>query len=527
LEKKVARNFNRLTVFMNSLFIANVLIFTCGGFFTAIAQTTPKISVQLWSVKDDVSKDFEKTLTALSAMGFEGVEFAGDYGPFKNDPKGLKHLLDRLGLKASGAHVGLNQLRSEQFAATVDFFKAIACDRLIIPSDPRAGNIEGVKVLAHELTQLAAQLRPYNMRIGFHNHSMEMADYDGRTFWDVLAQATPQEVILQQDVGWTTYAGKDPAYFVKKYPGRTATTHYKSKSSAKLVTQNSVSVLIPLIGQDAINWADLYDANRRFGGTEWIVVEQEEYPHDLSPMQSVEQSLRGLRKVIDAGGASTQIKHNTLTESEKWNNWKLLFDGENANEWHTYGASSVGAAWQVKDGELQLNAADKQGWQTRGGGDLVSKDEYDNFHLKLEWKIAKAGNSGVFFYVNEDATRFPYAWNTGLEMQILDNREHADGKIVKHRAGDLYDLISAQVEAALPSGEWNQVDIVCYQGQLDFFLNGRPLLSTKLWDGAWQERIAQSKFKTMPGFSVFKKGRIGLQDHGDHVSFRNIKVKSL
>jgi hypothetical protein len=218
---------------------------------------------------------------------------------------------------------------------------------------------------------------------------------------------------------------------------------------------------------------------------------------------------------------------NTLSEQEKEAGWQLLFDGQSTAGWHTYGKpGAVGKAWKVEDSTLRLDAAAKKDWQTAEGGDIVTDSEFDNFHLSLEWKIAPGGNSGIMFYVQEDTTRYPYPWSTGPEMQVLDNAAHADAKIEKHRAGDLYDLITSK-ETVKPAGQWNLAEIKSDKGKLQFFLNGEEVLSTTMWDNDWRALIAGSKFKDMPGFGTFQKGRIALQDHGDNVWFRNIKIRRL
>ncbi len=207
--------------------------------------------------------------------------------------------------------------------------------------------------------------------------------------------------------------------------------------------------------------------------------------------------------------------------------WVSLFDGKTTAGWHTYGKSSVGEAWKIADGALYLDTTQKLDWQTKGGGDIVTNEEYENFHLKLEWKIAKDGNSGIIFYVHEDTAKYPYVWHTGPEMQVLDNDGHSDGKIIKHRAGDLYDLISCSKETVKPVGEWNEAEIVSNNGKLDFFLNGSNVVSTNMWDSAWKQMLASSKFKDMKDFGTYKKGRIALQDHGNTVWYRNIRIKKL
>ncbi len=217
---------------------------------------------------------------------------------------------------------------------------------------------------------------------------------------------------------------------------------------------------------------------------------------------------------------------NTLSEQEKNNGWQLLFDGNTTNGWHTYGKQTVGKAWKISDAALHLDASNKKDWQTNDGGDILTDDEFDNFHLQLDWKIAPGGNSRVIFYINEDSVKYKYPWYTGMEMQVLDNDAHPDAKITKHRAGDLYDLIVSK-EVVKPAGEWNRAEIISNNGKLEFYLNGQQTLSTTLWDDNWKNLIAGSKFKDMPDFGTFKKGKIALQDHGDNVWFKNIRIKKL
>jgi hypothetical protein len=218
--------------------------------------------------------------------------------------------------------------------------------------------------------------------------------------------------------------------------------------------------------------------------------------------------------------ANAQQKPNTLSSNEKSDGWKLLFDGKTTKGWHGYNISTMVAAWKVADGALCLDTAQKD------KGDIVSEKAFSNFHLKLQWKIAKNGNSGIIFYVQEDA-KYDATYKTGMEMQVLDNDGHPDGKISKHRAGDLYDLIKSSSEPVQAVGEWNDAEIVSDHGKLTLILNGVTVVATTLWDEGWASLIAGSKFKNMPGFGTFKSGKIALQDHGNVVCYRNIKVKEL
>jgi hypothetical protein len=223
----------------------------------------------------------------------------------------------------------------------------------------------------------------------------------------------------------------------------------------------------------------------------------------------------------------TNTMKDSLSQTEKDSGWEILFDGKNTNKWHNYGKQNVGNEWKIEGGVLHLDASanDKE------GGDLVTNEEYGNFDLKMDWKISEKGNSGIIFYVHEDPAKYRETYQTGIEMQILDNGTptrlgQPDGKLYTHRAGDLYDLMASK-EVAKPLGEWNQVEIKSLNGKLDFYMNGIHTLSTHLWDDNWQKMVAISKFKKMPDFGTFKKGKIALQDHGDDVWFRNIRIKRL
>jgi hypothetical protein len=204
--------------------------------------------------------------------------------------------------------------------------------------------------------------------------------------------------------------------------------------------------------------------------------------------------------------------------------WKSLFDGKSKKGWHIYRGEATGESWQVEDGLLVFNPINKPGVKT--GGDLTTDEEYENYHLSLEWKISEGGNSGIIFGVKEDSM-FKKSYLTGMEMQVLDNNKHPDAKITKHRAGDLYDLISCTKETVKPVGEWNQAEVIYNNNTLQLILNGETVVSTTLGDEQWNKLVAGSKFKTMKGFGTFRKGRIVLQDHGDKVWYRNIKIKEL
>lgn len=217
----------------------------------------------------------------------------------------------------------------------------------------------------------------------------------------------------------------------------------------------------------------------------------------------------------------TSSAQNTLTDQEKKDGWTLLFDGKTMSGWRNYRSDKVSDRWKVSNGELYLDKT-----VTKGTGDIITDKEYKDYELAIDWKISPCGNSGIIFNVVEDA-KFENTYNTGPEMQVLDNTCHPDAKITKHRAGDLYDLISCSKETVKPAGEWNQVRIISKNAKMEFWLNGTKVVEFTMHTPEWDQMVAKSKFNTMPGFGKALKGRIALQDHGDAVWFRNIKIREL
>ena len=221
---------------------------------------------------------------------------------------------------------------------------------------------------------------------------------------------------------------------------------------------------------------------------------------------------------------------NTLTEAEKADGWVLLFDGETSNGWRGFKKETFPSGWEIVDGTLHMIGSGRGEAGASDGGDILYDKEFQNFTLSLEWKISEGGNSGIFYLGQEGDHDF--IWKTAPEMQVLDNDKHPDAKLGKdgnRQAGSLYDLIPAKPQNAKPVGEWNQVEITVYKGTVVHKQNGVNVVEYHLWTPEWNELVAGSKF---PGLNkdwanVASKGFIGLQDHGDDVWFRNIKIKEL
>lgn len=200
--------------------------------------------------------------------------------------------------------------------------------------------------------------------------------------------------------------------------------------------------------------------------------------------------------------------------------WQTLFDGKSTKGWHIFNKAKPATGWGALDGTLTV--VEKE------AGDLVSDAEYENFELELEWKIAEGGNSGVFYNVVE-APQYSATYHTGPEMQVLDDDRHPDAKAGKdgnRTAGSNYDLI-APAKKAKPAGEWNKARLVINKGHVEHWLNGEKVVTYQLWTPEWEQMVKNSKFIDMPDYGKAKKGHIALQDHGDKVWFRNIRVRTL
>lgn len=226
--------------------------------------------------------------------------------------------------------------------------------------------------------------------------------------------------------------------------------------------------------------------------------------------------------LITSSAMAQQV--NTLSSTEKKEGWKLLFDGKTTKGWHTYLQKEVSPAWKVVDGALELDPEAKKSGAP--GGDLVTDGEYENFELSVQWKISEGGNSGIIFMSHEDP-EYKQTYLTGPEMQVLDDAKHPDGKIPKHNSGDLYDLKKSAQSAVKPVGEWNTAKIRKNNNQLTLWLNNVETVNVTIGSDEWKELLANSKFKTWPGFAKFSKGHISLQDHGNKVWYRDIKIHVL
>lgn len=249
----------------------------------------PGIALQLYSVRDDCGKNFDKALERVAKMGFDAVEFAG-YHTYDGKAKALRQKLDDLGLKVAGTHIGTNSLLPQAIGKTIEFHQELGCKYLIVPGDGRFADREKSKELAEIFNTAAETLKKVEMATGYHNHTHEFQKDGDKTYWELFAERTVPEVVLQQDVGWTVAAGVDPVAMVRKYPGRSKIIHCKPT-----VVDGQGKAYI---GEDSVPWKAIFEACEEVGGTEWYTVEQETYPDNKSPMECTELSLAGIKKIL-------------------------------------------------------------------------------------------------------------------------------------------------------------------------------------------------------------------------------------
>ncbi|MCB9898682.1 MAG: DUF1080 domain-containing protein [Planctomycetes bacterium] len=219
-----------------------------------------------------------------------------------------------------------------------------------------------------------------------------------------------------------------------------------------------------------------------------------------------------------ARDADASLPPNTLSDAERASGWTLLFDGRSLDAWRNYKSDAISSGWAAQDGCL-ARVAD-------GAGDIVTRDTYGDFELQVDWKIGEGGNSGIFFAVTEDPDA-EYIFETGPEMQVLDNQGHANGLDPKTSAGSNYALHAPADDVTRPVGEFNHAYILRRGSHVEHWLNGTKLLEYELGSPEWQALVAASKFSQWPGYGVATVGHLALQDHGDAVWFRNLKVRRL
>jgi len=234
-----------------------------------------------------------------------------------------------------------------------------------------------------------------------------------------------------------------------------------------------------------------------------------------------------LAAILIAAPAFSQ-EVNQLSKKEKKEGWTLLFDGKSFDGWRQCNGTAMPSNWVIEDNSMKIfTAPDKKPGQGSNGDILFATKKFKNFELSIDWKAGKATNSGIFYYVREVPGKPIYY--AAPEIQVLDNADATDNKLANHLAGSLYDMLPCDPKTVRPAGEWNTIVVRVKDGAVTHVMNGVEVVKYTLWTPEWDAMVANSKFKSFPGFTegIAKEGYIGLQDHGYACWFRNLKIREL
>ena len=456
------------------------------------------LAVQMYTLRNAGS--LEDQLKIVHDTGIRAVETVGT----QNVPAAeLKRLLHKYGIEPIASHVALADLRDDldQVAAS---HRAVGNTMLVVPylqEEQRPTDAEGWRALGRELGALAARLQPMGMRLAYHNHEFELVEFDGVTGLELLFEAAGPALAVELDLAWVARAGHDPAAFLGRFPGRVFAVHAKDNApEGQAKDEQGFTAL----GQGVLDWNAILPAAAD-AGVQWYIIEHD-LPRDPAAVVAAGASFLGERLATD----------NQLSRQEQADGWQLLFDGKDLSQWRNFKRDGLSDKWVVEDGAIKLSGA--------GGGDILTRSRYQDFDLRLDWKIAESGNSGIMVLADETGE---HIYSHAPEIQILDNERHPDNKLDTRLSGSLYDMIASPAASHRIAGEWNRVRILLDRGQLTVWQNGVRTASVQIGGPEWQRLVAASKFADWPGFAASPGGHIGLQDHGDVVWFKNLKIREL
>jgi len=247
------------------------------------------VALQLYSVREDCSRDLYGTLEAVANMGYDGVEFAGYHGRTAEE---LRKILDDLGLKVAGSHLGINTLMGSELEKTISFNKTLGNKYLIVPALPekmRETKNAWIET-ARLMNKISEKVKPHGMRVGYHNHTIEFTPINGETPWEIFFREAEPDIIMQLDTGnamMGNLTADEVIDIIKKYPKRAVTVHLKEFSATNKKA---------LLGEGDMKWEEFFKACESIGGTEWYIIEQESYAYP--PLECVKRCLENLKRLL-------------------------------------------------------------------------------------------------------------------------------------------------------------------------------------------------------------------------------------
>ena len=373
------------------------------------------------------------------------------------------------------------------------------------------------KRLGWMLTEIGKRTLDLGVPLGYHNHMNAIGERPDEVRW-VLDAADPRYVKLELDIAHYQMGGGDPVKAIREYKDRLLFLHIKDLETPVPGATGDLSRSYRFVelGRGKVDVAGAMKALEDVKFRGWAVVELDKVPGAArTPKESARIAKTYLETLGYSAGAARIVPKSAAA-------WVPLFDGKTLNGWRGYNKPDAASTrWAVEDGMLTVPASGGQ--DTRGALDLITLDTFDQFELAFEWRIASGGNSGVKYFILEDRDSA-----IGHEYQIIDDERHADAKVGPHRqTAAFYDVLPAANRTLKPAGQFNDSRILVNGTTVEHWLNGQRVLHYELSSPALQAAIEKSKFKGIERFGKPQRGHVLLQDHGDRVWYRNIRIRRI
>ena len=458
----------------------------------------------------------------IASCGYRGIQLRSNVLPeFGDKPAALKELLDRHGLTFVALSSGNMRIdpaaEREDIAAHVRkarFVRDLGGTFLQLTDErpKRAVTAADYRRMGRLLTELGRRTADLGVTVSYHNHMNNLGERPEEVR-AVLDSSDATLVKLQLDTAHYQQGGGDPAAAVREYGDRLSFLHIKDLEAPVpgAAGDPSRSYRFVELGRGRVDFRKVFAALDAVNFTGWAIVELDRVPDNArTPRESALISRTYLEKAIGV----------VVGPPPSAGGWTPLFDGKTLIGWRGYRKpDAAGTRWRVEDGMLTIPARDGQ--DTRGALDLITTTPYDQFELAFEWRISRGGNSGVKYFVLEDMDAA-----IGHEYQIIDDERHPDALIGPERqTSSLYDVLTARNRPVRPAGEFNESRIVADGARVEHWLNGTRVLEYQLESPALRTAIEDSKFRSIARFGTRQKGHILLQDHGDAVWYRNIRIR--
>lgn len=466
----------------------------------------------------------------IAACGYRGIQLRSNVLPeFGDRPAALKELLDRHALTFVALSSGNMRIdpavEREDLEAHVNkarFVRALGGRFLQLTDErpKRAVTAADYQRMGRLLTELGKRTADLGVTVSYHNHMNNLGERPEEVR-AVLEASDPKFVKLQLDTAHYQQGGGDPAAAIRAFGDRLSFLHIKDLESpvAGATGDLSRSYRFVELGRGKVDFKEVFAALDEVGFSGWAIVELDRVPDaGRTPKESALISRAYLEQELGRVVGPPPASPTTSSSGP----WRPLFDGISLAGWRGYKKpDATGTRWRVEDGMLTVPAND--GKDTRGALDLITTDTFDQFELELEWRVSRGGNSGVKYFVLEDRDAA-----IGHEYQIIDDERHADAQLGPERqTASFYDVLAASNRRLKPAGEFNQSRIIVSGSHVEHWLNGARVLQYELGSPALKAAVDDSKFKGIERFGTRQQGHILLQDHGDAVWYRNIRIRRL